>query len=208
MPRWFGLVARTLRGIGMASFELRDYVAAFRAFSAALVDNRKALTAGQREHTRNLLERSLLFVGIYTLETDPPDARVVIDGQPMERGPDGKVLLSFGSHILEASKPGYRGRTISLDVRGGERKKLIVSLAREAPALGKHARPAPPAPTAPAISVGTTAGSSGTGGGWYWGAGGAALLGLLRHPTGCSRTPSCVRVAVRRRDCPVTTNRR
>jgi tetratricopeptide (TPR) repeat protein len=46
--------ARTLRGIGMASFELRDYVAAVRTLSAALVETRKPLSAEQRTHAQGL----------------------------------------------------------------------------------------------------------------------------------------------------------
>src|SRR6185369_1334355 len=48
--------ARTLRGIGMASFELREYVEALRALEGSLVDQRRPLRAapgaGQRRPAR------------------------------------------------------------------------------------------------------------------------------------------------------------
>lgn len=169
--------ARTLRGIGMASFELRDYVGAVRALSAALVDNRKALSPEQRERTQGLLDRSRLFVDVCLLKTNPPDARLVVDGQPLEPEPDGSVLLGFGSHILEATKPGYLVRTLPVNVHGGERRELVINLERQPPAPIPPPRPllAPPVertvPKAPA----TTAQDGSTR--WYWGAGGAALLG-------------------------------
>lgn len=124
--------ARTLRGIGMASFELRDYVAAVHALSAALVDPRKPLTPEQRTHAQGLLERSRLFVDIYSLKVTPSDARVLIDGRAPDYEPDGTVLLGFGSHNLEVSKPGFVLRTFSVNVRGGERKDLSMTLERKA----------------------------------------------------------------------------
>ncbi|HEX7506830.1 MAG TPA: tetratricopeptide repeat protein [Polyangia bacterium] len=122
--------ARTLRSIGMASFELRDYVAAVRALSAALVETRKSLSPDQRSHAKGLLERSRMYVDIYSLKISPPDARVLIDGRAPDAESDGTVLLGFGSHTLEASKPGFVLRTLVVDVRGGERKDLIISLER------------------------------------------------------------------------------
>ena len=47
--------ARTLRGIGMCSFELRDYVEATRALGASLRETRRPLTAEQKRHAEALL---------------------------------------------------------------------------------------------------------------------------------------------------------
>jgi hypothetical protein len=123
--------ARTLRSIGMASFELRDYVAAVRALSAALVDTRKPLNIEQRTHAKGLLERSRMYVDIYTLKILPPDARVLIDGRVPDTEPDGTILLGFGSHTLEVSKPGFVLRTMAVNVRGGERKEISMTLERK-----------------------------------------------------------------------------
>src|SRR5438270_7301880 len=54
--------ARTLRGIGMASFELREYVEALRALEGSLVEQRRPLTAPQRQQVEGLLERTRAFV--------------------------------------------------------------------------------------------------------------------------------------------------
>jgi hypothetical protein len=174
--------ARTLRGIGMASFELRDYVEAVRALSAALVDNRKALSPEQREQTQSLLERSQLFIDVYVLKTDPPDARVVVDGQALEPESDGTLLLGFGSHIVEASKPGYVVRSFPIKVRGGERRELIIELERQSPPTLPPPTPPPsPVPPSPVGHPPPAAPTQGPASGsalWYWGAGGAALLGV------------------------------
>jgi tetratricopeptide (TPR) repeat protein len=168
--------ARTLRGIGMASFELRDYVVAVRALSAALVDTRKALTPEQREHTQGLLERSELFIDVFVLKSNPPDARVVIDGQSPEPEPDGTILLGFGSHIVEASKPGYLVRTFPIKVHGGERRELIVNLEHQSPPPMPPPSPVVPSPVAPVLPAAPTPEAPSASAGWYWGAGGAALL--------------------------------
>jgi hypothetical protein len=133
--------ARTLRSIGMASFELRDYVAAVRTLSAALVDPRKPLNAEQRAHVQGLLEKSRMYVDIYSLKIAPADARVLIDGRALDAEPDGTVLLGFGSHNLEASKPGYVVRTLPLNVRGGERKELAMTLEKKSLATVQTALP-------------------------------------------------------------------
>lgn len=171
--------ARTLRSIGMASYELRDYVAAVRTLSAALVDPRKPLSADQRTHVQGLLEKSRMYVDIYTLKISPADARVLIDGRAPDAEPDGTVLLGFGSHNVEASKPGYGMRTLPLNVRGGERKELAMTLER------KPLAAAPPAVPSAAGVLGTPSpakvilpaqegGSSSAG--WFIAAGGAALV--------------------------------
>ena len=122
--------ARTFRGIGMTSFELRDYVSAVRNLSAALQDKRKPLSPEQRKHTQDLLDRSRMFVDVYTLKVSPPNSRVIIDGHAPEFEPDGTLVFGFGTHTVEASAHGMAVRSIPITVRGGERKELAVTLER------------------------------------------------------------------------------
>jgi hypothetical protein len=170
--------ARTFRSIGMASFELRDYVAAVRALSAALMETRKPLSAEQRSHAQGLLERSRMYVDIYALKISPADARVLIDGRAPDPEPDGTVLLGFGSHNLEVSKPGFVLRTMTVNVRGGERKDLAMTLER------KPVSTVQPTAVATEVARSSTSGagalsSHGEGhsaAAWFIAAGGAALL--------------------------------
>ena len=63
--------ARTLRGIGMCSFELRDYVEASRNLSASLRETRRPLTSEQKRHADALLARANTFIGRFTVKVQP-----------------------------------------------------------------------------------------------------------------------------------------
>lgn len=120
--------ARTFRGIGMASFELRDYVTAVRNLTAAVDDQRKPLSADQRKETQDLIDRCRLFIAVYTPRISPSDAQVNVDANPVELEPDGTLMLGLGLHSIEARAKGYRTRSLSIPVRGGERKELQITL--------------------------------------------------------------------------------
>ena len=122
--------ARTFRGLGMTSFELRDYVAAVRNLSAALKDSRKPLSPEQRKSTQDLLDRSRMLVDVYSLTVSPRNARVLMDGREPELDADGTLLLGVGLHNLEVSASGMTMRSLPINVRGGERKELSVTLER------------------------------------------------------------------------------
>jgi hypothetical protein len=123
--------ARTLRGIGMASFELRDYVEATHALSAALAEKRRPLTDEQRQQVQGLLARAETFVGRFALRLDPADALVLVDGQPAAREPDGALLVAFGHHRITARCPKCAPpeKNVEVEVLGGERRDLELALA-------------------------------------------------------------------------------
>ncbi|HJL19832.1 MAG TPA: hypothetical protein RMH99_29485 [Sandaracinaceae bacterium LLY-WYZ-13_1] len=121
--------ARTFRGIGLASFEMREYAEAHRALTRALADERRPLSDEHRAHARELLERCRTFTGRYALAITPSDAEVELqlDGAPVE--PHGGVLVvNIGTHTLVATAPGFEPRTRRLSVRGGEEASLRLAL--------------------------------------------------------------------------------
>lgn len=147
--------ARTWRGIGVASFELRDYAIAHRALSAALADERRPLTEEQRAEVEALLERTRRFLGAYRPVVRPPSAELFVGGQPAELEEDGRLLLPLGTHAVTARARGYRDASQTLLVQGGEDAELVLALepddappADPPPRSAAHARP--PAPEAEA----------------------------------------------------------
>jgi hypothetical protein len=127
--------ARTLRGIGMASFEVRDYPEAHRALSAALVEPTRALTAEQATEVRGLLERASRFLGVYRVVLRPASAAVTVDGASVATA-DAPLLLAIGRHELVARAADHADARLVVDVRGGESGDL--TLAPE-PAPGNRA---------------------------------------------------------------------
>jgi hypothetical protein len=71
------------------------------------------------------------ITGRLTIQVQPADADVVIDGQPWPASPgqDMFVLdLSEGRHVIQVRKPGYVGYLTEVEVRRGEAATLNVSL--------------------------------------------------------------------------------
>jgi hypothetical protein len=148
--------ARTLRGIGMCSFELRDYVEASRNLSASLREQRRPLTSEQKRHAEALLTRANTFIGRFTMTIKPENASLFVDGHPAEIEPEGLLLLAFGRHQLSlrcpSCAPAEKEETV--DVAGGEHKTVELVLA-----------PAPPPPPGDTSGGGMAAGASGASGG-------------------------------------------
>jgi hypothetical protein len=161
--------ARTLRGIGMASFELREYIEALRSLEASLADKRRPLTATQRQQVESLLDRTRAFVGRFFLKAAPKETVLRIDGTPMTLESDGSLLLSFGRHSLVAEAPGSVSENRELNVIGGERQELSFEL-RPDPNAGRKSAGGG-AVAAPGSGGGDTDTSSSKAGWWLAGAG-------------------------------------
>lgn len=120
--------ARTLRGIGMCSFELREYADAVRALSAALSDGRRPLTDEQRAQVEATLARADAFVGRFTVSA-PGGSELLVDGaaSPTALEPDGSLLLTLGAHVVSARREGVVTAEVRVDVQGGERAALTLT---------------------------------------------------------------------------------
>jgi hypothetical protein len=120
--------ARTLRTIGMCSFNLGDYVDALINLEAALTDPRKPLSADQRSHATDLITRSQVHVGRFKIRLSPPDAVLWADGRPPPQLASGEVLLEPGRHELLAQASGHQPSKSMLQVEGGDRTTLEIVL--------------------------------------------------------------------------------
>lgn len=100
--------ARTLRGLGMVSFELRAYVVAADYFRAALRSTTRPLTDAMREHVETLLPKAESFIASVALEVQPDDYVITVDGHAPHRGAAGQLLLDPGEHELALSAKGHQ----------------------------------------------------------------------------------------------------
>lgn len=122
--------ARTLRGLGMASYELREYVVAARALEQALAETYRPLTDAQRAHVEDLLGRARGFVATLHLHIAPALASLRVDGALAEPAADGTLLLDPGRHTLALDHEGYDARTLELQLASGVDQELSVTLER------------------------------------------------------------------------------
>ena len=172
--------ARTLRGIGLAAYEGRDYVGCIEYLELALEDTRKPLTERQRRSLQEIIAEAGNFVGRFEVHLSPGSATLTVGGYEAKLRA-GVLVLNAGEHDLVVQAPGYRQLTRHLSVQGGRGGTLELVLE---PASGGERAPAEPAAeaadssTSQPLSTEQAAGS-GPGVGPYIvkGAGGALLIG-------------------------------
>src|SRR4051794_8387071 len=126
--------ARTLRGQGMAEFELRNYADAIQFLEQALAAAEKPLEGSLRTDTEALLGRARSFVGRVELTVEPASAGMTVDGTPHDI-PVGGLLLNVGDHRLDFSAPGYLSEKRDLKLTGGDQISLDVVLSQQAAAV-------------------------------------------------------------------------
>lgn len=116
--------ARALRGIGMTSYELRDYTGAYWALSAALSETRRALDFEQRAQVQALLARVNLRIARFTVAHLGEQLAVTVDGIRQTLHPEGYLLMTTGEHQVTIVLTDLRRVTGRLIVRGGEEGPL------------------------------------------------------------------------------------
>jgi hypothetical protein len=193
--------ARTLRGIGMASFELRDYVEAYRALLASLAEKRKPLTPDQRRQIEGLLEKTRAFTAHFAIRPIPADATVRVDGDVPLVEADGRVTLGLGRHTIAVDAAGRVPELREIHVFGGENRDLDFRLRLVEQPMAASTPPIDVRPVAPPATPPVDTGVSNNIW-WFAGAGtmavGAVITGILWHSreqeisTCLGRTPNCL----------------
>jgi hypothetical protein len=120
--------ARTFRALGKAEYELKNYSESARYFELALASEVRPLTAEQRVEAQRLLDNTRAYLSRYSISTAPPDATLLLNGNPVQLASDGTLQLSVGDHVLEASAEGYVAVRRELQVMGGETRQLSIEL--------------------------------------------------------------------------------
>lgn len=158
--------ARTWRGMGMAAFELRDYVKSLRALEASLVDSRLPLSTAERDEVQSLADQARVFVGHFVIRLSPKDAVLKVDQTPTTLDDGDILLLEFGHHVLTAVAPDRHTETREITVAGGERREISINL--------------PPLPSADIDLTGRAPGASESAGpAWWFGGAGVLAAGAV-----------------------------
>ncbi len=125
--------ARTLRGLGMVSFELREYVDSVRYLEQALASHERPLDTELQSQTAALLERARRFVGQLALQVRPAHAHVLVDGSEVLGGDRRSIVLEVGEHELWVRAEGHSAERRHVRITGGEEITLSVVLVQVAP---------------------------------------------------------------------------
>lgn len=136
--------ARTLRGQGMAAFELRRYEESIGFLEGALSAREKGLEGQLQSDTEALLARAQSFVARLEVELSPESATLAIDGKPVSYAPRSPLLLGLGEHVVSAEAQGYRPERKNLRVRGGEVLHIDLKLSESAVDVASERRPDQP----------------------------------------------------------------
>lgn len=127
--------ARTLRGLGKAEFELKNYRACIEYLEQALASDERRLDGALRTDAMQLLQQAQTYVARYAIETNPGQAHVMLDGQTIELGEGNTLVVEVGDHVLEVQAAGYQRERMELRVSGGKQEVLRVRL-RKLPKAG------------------------------------------------------------------------
>lgn len=120
--------ARTLRSLGLTSYELRLYVDAIGYFRDALRSEEQPLTPQLREHVQQQLAEARSFVTRVQLTVEPDNAVVRVDGQQPVYEEDGTLLLDPGLHELAAHAADYESQVRTVTAHGAELIEIALSL--------------------------------------------------------------------------------
>jgi hypothetical protein len=131
--------ARTLRGLGLAAYELRSYVEALTYLRQALVSRERSLTAEMRAEVTSTIAEVRTFIAYHELTLEPHDVSVRVDGQPAVFDSDGKLLLDPGPHEIQLQSDGFEPLAHNLTVKGGEHGELRLTLRPQPAQLGPRA---------------------------------------------------------------------
>ena len=211
--------ARTLRGLGLAVFEARQYPESIHYLSGALTDTRRPLTQKQREEVESTLNRARMFVGYVKLVIEPSDAHVVINGRDVQPTDNGEVITNLGWLDVEVRADGYDAQTRRLRMNAGEHQVFRARLTPYGQASATNVGPvaqeqeaaaAPiPAQADPVAPLGASEPSSNPVGTWKWVTAGAAVVALgvgatmlvIQKSEAPAYTAECVNASLAADDC-------
>lgn len=158
--------ARSLRGLGMTEFELRNYPGSIYYLEQALAAPAKPLTDELRAETEELLTKARAFVGKVLIDVRPADASLRLNETLVQLASDRALTLIAGDYELKASAPGFDPELRKLHVAAMQVVPVQIELAKHVEVLAPPPRP----PMAARERESSVAGSP-----WLWVAVGAVV---------------------------------
>lgn len=120
--------ARTLRGLGLVAYAMRDYVQASDWLGRSLESDEQPLTGEMQSAASAMLEQSLRFEARVRFEVSPRAAELSIDDQPVQYASDGTARLNPGEHEVSARLTGYEYVSRRISLEAGARRSIQLHL--------------------------------------------------------------------------------
>lgn len=121
-----------LLNVALCEKALFRYPKAIAALEQALVKHAEAMDAADRQAAVDAIKEMKALLGRVTLKVSPPDAAVLVDGEPLPAGGAERALdLGPGAHRVEARAEGFTGAERSVTVTSGQTQDLALVLLPE-----------------------------------------------------------------------------
>jgi hypothetical protein len=122
--------ARTLRGMAMAEYELRRYVASLTHLQEALASRVMPIKGALRTETEELLRKAQQYVSRVVVQVAPAtaNARITVDGAATVLPADGALLLQVGERVVEVQAEGFEPERHTLVLQAGGEQQLTITL--------------------------------------------------------------------------------
>ena len=191
--------ARTLRGIGMCAFEMRDYVGAVTLLAESLTSDVRPLDDAQRTHVTALLARAVMYVGRLTLTVAPESATVLIDGAAPVMY-EGVAILNPGDHEVTVEAPDLPSAVRRIHVESSGTITLHIDLTPPPMVAVPVAPPERIRPHPVTVPAAIAYGAGGVGLGLFVGFGARALSLDKSHEPECLARGTCSEASLDRQD--------
>ncbi len=138
---------KVLYNLGQIEFELQNYPAALSAFTRYLTEGGEQIPEARKTLVEKDIEKLHARVATIDLTVNVEGAQIAVDDVAVGTAPlTAPVLVSAGRRKVSVSHPGYVSETRNLDLGGGDRSAVEISLREVSAASAASSMPAPVAP--------------------------------------------------------------
>lgn len=112
----------SLKNIALCQKELFRYTDAVDTLTKLLDRHGKEMSADEQRSVRDAITELGSLVGSIVVRVTPAEARVFLDGRPLEASDLGtSIRLNTGEHVLVAEAPGFAKQARTIRVAGGQK---------------------------------------------------------------------------------------
>lgn len=116
----------SLKNIALCQKELFRYTDAIDTLKKALDRHAAEMSEAEQKSVRDAIAELGALVGSIVVRVVPADARVLLDGRPLDRSELGaSIRLNTGEHVLTADAPGHARVARTIRVAGGQKDVAV-----------------------------------------------------------------------------------